>query len=106
MGPPPPEFLGGKTLPYWDDQGTFPSSSIASRSYIVTGNWKGPIPIPEQSLEMRELRFSGEDRELFLDFLRRTLHWLPEKRPTAEELAYDDFLYTSTRADAVRSGAK
>ncbi|EGE01731.1 CMGC/CLK protein kinase [Trichophyton equinum CBS 127.97] len=74
MGPPPAQFLSRsqKSNEYWDSQGS--------------------IPIPEQSLEMRELRFSGEDRELFLGFLRRVLRWLPEERPTAEELAYDDFL--------------
>lgn len=62
-------------------------------SYIcIAGNWKGSIPIPEQSLEMREIQLSGEDKELFVSFLRRILRWLPEERPTAEELAYDEFL--------------
>ncbi|EZF44576.1 hypothetical protein H112_02179 [Trichophyton rubrum D6] len=67
MGPPA-QFLrrSQKSNEYWDSQ--------------------------EQSLEMRELRFSGEDRGLYLGFLRRVLRWLPEERPTAEELAYDDFL--------------
>ncbi|KAM5436234.1 hypothetical protein McanMca71_000014 [Microsporum canis] len=78
MGPPPLEFLrrSKKSHEFWDSQ----------------GNWKGTVPIPEQSLGMRELRFSDEDRELFLSFIQRVLRWLPEERPTAEELAYDDFL--------------
>ncbi|KAK2865345.1 hypothetical protein FQN49_003671 [Arthroderma sp. PD_2] len=78
MGPPPLEFLerSERSLEYWDSQ----------------GNWKGSIPIPEQSLETRALQFSGKDKELLLSFLRRVLRWLPEERPTAEELAYDDFL--------------
>ncbi|EFE32740.1 protein kinase, putative [Trichophyton benhamiae CBS 112371] len=78
MGPPPAQFLrrSQKSNEYWGSQ----------------GNWKGSIPIPKQSFEIRESRFSGEDRELFLGFLRRVLRWLPEERPTAEELAYDDFL--------------
>ncbi|KOS37274.1 hypothetical protein ACN38_g11932 [Penicillium nordicum] len=78
MGPSPPEYLAksDKASQYWDDQ----------------GNWKGSIPIPTQSLETREQQFLGEDKELFLNFLRRILRWLPEERPTAEELAYDDFL--------------
>ncbi|PLB39999.1 kinase-like domain-containing protein [Aspergillus candidus] len=78
MGPPPPEFLkrSEKCHHFWDEK----------------GNWKGSIPIPEQSLEMREIQLSGEDKELFVSFLRRILRWLPEERPTAEELAYDEFL--------------
>ncbi|KAE8349272.1 kinase-like domain-containing protein [Aspergillus coremiiformis] len=78
MGPPPPEFLrrSEKCRQFWDEQ----------------GNWRGSIPIPEQSLEIRERQFSGADRELFLKFLRKIFRWLPDERPTAEELAYDDFL--------------
>ncbi|KZF20989.1 kinase domain-containing protein [Xylona heveae TC161] len=78
MGPPPLEFLkrSEQCLRYWDEQ----------------GNWKGTIAIPEQSLETREGQLSGEDKKLFLAFLRRILRWIPNERPTAEELAYDDFL--------------
>jgi hypothetical protein len=41
---------------------------------------------------MRERQYSGEDNALFLNFLQRIFRWLPDERPTAEELAYDDFL--------------
>jgi hypothetical protein len=41
---------------------------------------------------MREHQFCGENKQLFLQFLRRIFHWLPDDRPTAEELAYDGFL--------------
>ncbi|RAL00093.1 kinase domain-containing protein [Aspergillus ibericus CBS 121593] len=78
MGPPPPEFLrrSKKCEEFWDQQ----------------GNWKGSICIPEQTFEYRELQFSGEGKVLFLNFLRRIFRWLPEERPSAEELAFDDFL--------------
>ncbi|KNG89695.1 protein kinase [Aspergillus nomiae NRRL 13137] len=78
MGPPPPEFLrrSKRSGQFWDEQ----------------GNWKGSIPIPEQSFEMREREFSDIYRKLFLNFLRRVFRWVPEERPSAEELAYDDFL--------------
>ncbi|KAK2759995.1 hypothetical protein FQN54_002731 [Arachnomyces sp. PD_36] len=78
LGPPPPEFIkrSEECLKYWDHQ----------------GNWKGSIPIPDQSFETREWRLSGEDRTIFLNFLRRALRWMPEERPSAEEFAYDDFL--------------
>ncbi|EEH11727.1 protein kinase [Histoplasma capsulatum G186AR] len=78
LGPPPPEFIRGnsKCLECWDEE----------------GNWKGSIPIPDQSFETREWRLDEEDRALFLKYLRRILRWRPEERPTAEELAFDDFL--------------
>jgi hypothetical protein len=41
---------------------------------------------------MRFGQFDSEDKELFLNFFRRILPWIPDERPTAEELAYDDFL--------------
>ncbi|KAK2757610.1 hypothetical protein FQN54_004579 [Arachnomyces sp. PD_36] len=78
MGPPPVEFLkrSEKCLKYWDEQ----------------GNWKGSVPIPEQSLETREWRLEGDDHILLIKFLRKMLRWIPEERPTGVELAYDDFL--------------
>ncbi|KAK2814029.1 hypothetical protein FQN50_000433 [Emmonsiellopsis sp. PD_5] len=78
LGPPPLEFIkkSERCLQYWDDQ----------------GNWKGSVPIPDQSFETREWRLNDKDRTLFLNFLRRALRWVPEERPSAEELAYDDFL--------------
>ncbi|RAL04888.1 kinase-like protein [Aspergillus ibericus CBS 121593] len=66
MGPPPPEFL--------------------------KRNQKCSTCIPKQSFKNRELRFSGQDKILFLEFLRRIFRWLPDERPTAEELVYDAFL--------------
>ncbi|KAL4918718.1 kinase domain-containing protein [Aspergillus aurantiobrunneus] len=76
MGPPPLEFLrrSQKSEQFWDS------------------NWKGSTPIPQQSFEDRARQFSGEDKALFLGFLRQIFRWLPEERPSAEELAYDDFL--------------
>ena len=58
----------------------------------MAGNWIGSIPIPDQSLETRERWLSGKDHDLFLRFIRRILRWIPEERPTAEDLAHDDFL--------------
>jgi hypothetical protein len=102
MGPPPPEFLkrSQKCLQYWDEQGMFQNLFIysnhrdrdsASHTSLI-GNWKGSVPIPDQSFETRERRLSGDEHTLFLQFLRRILRWLPEERPAAGELAYDDFL--------------
>lgn len=34
----------------------------------------------------------GEDKEGFLSFLRKILRWVPEERPTAGELVYDEWV--------------
>ncbi|RAL15704.1 CMGC/CLK protein kinase [Aspergillus homomorphus CBS 101889] len=89
MGPPSPEFLtrSEKCRRFWDQDGT----------------WKGTVPIPEQTLAIRERQFSGDDHVLFLHFLQRIFRWKPEERPTAEELAFDDFLMQPVLEDRARS---
>lgn len=59
---------------------------------MALGNWKGSIPIPDQTLESREEQLAGHDRTLFLTFMRKALRWVPEDRPTAAELAPDEYL--------------
>lgn len=59
---------------------------------VTIGNWKGSVPIPDQSFEIREQWLHGEDRTLFVQLLRRMLCWMPEERLVAEELAFDEFL--------------
>ncbi len=51
-----------------------------------TGNWKGAIEIPSDSLEDSEEQLRGENKALFLDFMRKMLQWVPEKRQTAKQL--------------------
>ncbi|MCJ1255267.1 hypothetical protein MMC24_003083 [Lignoscripta atroalba] len=78
MGPPPKEFLrrSDKCRQYWDS----------------AGNWIAATPIPDQTLEMREKRLVGKDKELLLALARKILRWLPEERPSAEDLFEDEFL--------------
>jgi serine/threonine protein kinase len=38
------------------------------------------------------LALDGEDKRLFLDFIKRMLQWLPEDRKTAKELLEDPWL--------------
>ncbi|RAH70681.1 CMGC/CLK protein kinase [Aspergillus aculeatinus CBS 121060] len=84
MGPPPPEFVQRCS--------SSRSSSKCARFFDERGNWKGSIRIPRQSLHQRIQHFQGADKTLFLNFLRRIFRWLPEERPSAEELAHDEFL--------------
>lgn len=97
VGPPPPEFLrrSKRCFQFWDEKGMMLISYdwvILTFCICIAGNWKGSIPILEQSIKMRELQFAGEDRRLFFNLLRRVFCWLPEERPTAKELTYDGFL--------------
>ena len=48
--------------------------------------------IPVTSLEKVETRLEGRDKELFLQFIRSMLRWLPEERKTAKELLDDPWL--------------
>lgn len=57
------------------------------------GNWIAKTPIPSQTLESREIRLEGRDRELLLRLMRKILCWLPEDRPSAEDLYNDGFIY-------------
>ena len=64
----------------------------ASAKIFMIGIWKGSVPIPEQSFEDRITQLEGEDKELLLVLMRRVLCWLPEERPTAVDIANDEFL--------------
>ncbi|KAL5336930.1 kinase-like protein [Aspergillus crustosus] len=78
LGPPPPEFLKRnleRKADFWDEH----------------GKWLGLAPIPhDRTLENLETKL--EDKSGFLKFIRRTLTWLPEQRPSAKELLQDPWL--------------
>ena len=57
-----------------------------------TGKWRDLVPIPDVNLERLEHRLHEEDKEGFLQFIRKMLSWVPEERPTAEELIFDPWL--------------
>lgn len=37
-------------------------------------------------MEVSEIQLEGENKALFLDFMRKMLQWVPEKRQTAKQL--------------------
>ena len=59
LGPPPLDCLRG-TESSWDH-------------FDRTGNWTGAVEIPRISLEDPEQQLSGENKALFLDFMRKML---------------------------------
>ena len=73
----------------------FLRNSQASWKYFEesTGEWNGAIEIPSRSWEDSDSRFEGEERAMFLDIIRKMLHWIPEKRPTAKELLEHPWLH-------------
>ncbi|KAK8143709.1 hypothetical protein G3M48_006846 [Beauveria asiatica] len=88
LGSPPKKFLERhiKSRQFWDSEGT----------------WIASTPIPDQSLESREIKLEGEEKQQLLDFMRKVLCWLPEDRKTAEQLYDDAFLngYKRHESDA------
>ena len=58
-----------------------------------TGNWISEPPIPQTSLEGFVTFISlGEERDMFLRFIRKILTWDPEVRATSNELIQDEWL--------------
>ncbi|KAI0970831.1 kinase-like protein [Xylaria arbuscula] len=67
LGPPPSEFVR--------------RSKKASKFWNEDGQWKGPVPLPSNwTLESLARAVPGEEKDLFIDFLRAFLWWLPEER--------------------------
>jgi serine/threonine-protein kinase SRPK3 len=72
LGPPPLELL---------------SRSETSWKYFNTdGTLKDSLEVPDVSLETSATRLDGSNKALFLDFVRKMLDWMPERRQTAERL--------------------
>ncbi|KAJ6785785.1 hypothetical protein PWT90_03043 [Aphanocladium album] len=79
LGPPPPELVARGQLrhKFFDADGKFTSQSI----------------LPDEiSLADRETILDGEEKAEFLRFVSKMLQWEPEKRSSAKELAYDDWI--------------
>ena len=58
----------------------------------VAGNWIGATSLPNDSLEQSEVNLEGEDKALFLAFVRKMVRWRPEERCSAKELLRDPWL--------------
>ncbi|KAL1991431.1 hypothetical protein VTN49DRAFT_5423 [Thermomyces lanuginosus] len=78
IGPPPIEFLRkcSNSQKYWDE----------------SGKWMGPEEIPDASLEDSEVYLEGDNKEMFLKFVRKMLQWDPDERSSARDLLTDPWL--------------
>ncbi|KAF2671233.1 putative CDK4/6 [Microthyrium microscopicum] len=78
LGPPPADLIQ--------------TSDIAQGYFNLDGSWKGTVKIPDDSLEESEHNLAGENKALFLAFMRKMMKWRPEERSGAIELLADTWL--------------
>ncbi|KAF2760067.1 putative CDK4/6 [Pseudovirgaria hyperparasitica] len=78
LGPPPVDLIR--------------KADIAPKYFNLDGSWKGTVKIPEDSLEESERNLEGENKALFLAFLRKMMKWRPDERSRAQELLADTWL--------------
>ncbi|OAP62401.1 hypothetical protein AYL99_04604 [Fonsecaea erecta] len=78
LGPPPTDFLKrcAKAPAYFDADGQF----------------KFPDYVEEHTFESSIVRLKGEEKELFIDFAKKMITWVPEERWTAKQLLEHPFL--------------
>ncbi len=50
------------------------------------GTWKGEHTAREVSLDHWEMNLDGDNKKLFLQFMREMLQWRPEDRKSAKQL--------------------
>jgi serine/threonine protein kinase len=79
MGPPPKELLdrGSTSATYFDSEGQFRHPKLIREGF---------------SFESSITRLKGEDKELFIDFAKKMICWLPEERWTAKQLLQHPWL--------------
>lgn len=70
-----------------------PSAPGKAHAAISTGKWKQDLEIPTGvSLEESGEFIDGQNKEMFMAFMRGMLQWRPEDRKTAKELLQDPWL--------------
>ena len=98
LGHPPHDFLQRSKFAsrYFDEDGHFFNSNFACHIMLTrnsgVGKWKGCAEIPTTSLEDSEENLEGENKALFLQFMRKMLQWKPEDRHSARDLLEDPWL--------------
>lgn len=82
LGPPPLQLLNRA------------SKSVYSELFSDQGEFKHQHLLPPEEFTFANLTpfLQGEDKRLFLQFVRKILQWEPEQRPSAAELYSDPWL--------------
>lgn len=96
LGPPPLPLLerGRRSHEFFTEDGMSSPQYVSSglQGYPI-GQWRNEIEIPKNiALGNSEGFLSGQNKEMFLEFLRGMLQWQPEDRKTAKELLRDPWL--------------
>ncbi|KAF3398947.1 hypothetical protein DPV78_007095 [Talaromyces pinophilus] len=77
LGPPPSSFLA--------------RGQLTQRFFSDDGDFNAGIEMKQQvPLEERESTLKGEDKAIFIRFMRKMLQWEPSQRSSARELAEDE----------------
>ena len=103
LGPPPPELLarGRRTARFYGPDGMLhlsPSRPDSPSLIQLAGNPSTKTNILASfSLENSITKLEGEDKRLFLNFVRKMLQWDPKKRSTALELLDDPWVDRASR---------
>lgn len=95
LGEPPKELLkrGQFSDMFFDENGKLLGSTVGLISCLhCVGSFTGDIKVEETSLEDEEENLDGEEKRVFLRFLRGMIQWVPEERKTARELVDDPWL--------------
>lgn len=68
--------------------------AFINKTHFHLGKWRkaGGVEIHPISLEKSEENLEGRNKELFLQFMRSMLRWIPEERKSARELLDDPWL--------------
>ncbi|CEL10252.1 hypothetical protein ASPCAL13374 [Aspergillus calidoustus] len=79
LGPLPPDFIA--------------RANQREKFFTDGGEFRHPILLRDLNpVDRRETALEGEDKESFLQMMRRMLQWDPEKRGSAKELAEDEWI--------------
>lgn len=63
--------------------------------FSLAGHWKADADIPNVTLETMVRKLEGQEKLLFLQFVRKMLKWKPEERMSARELMQDPWLMST-----------
>lgn len=97
IGRPPREFVrrSETTEQCFDLSGKCSDLCSGQLSDAYAGAWIAheETTVPMVSLENLEKRLSGQEKKLFIQFMRSMLKWLPEERKTTRQLLEDPWLF-------------